>query len=101
MNSRFYGEIPDTLIDGADYERPSVRMERYGGARGKGKSRVVTNSPAARFKTGDKVIHPKFGEGMVTAVKGEGSSEELDVIFTSVGPKRLLSQFAPISKKEL
>ena len=101
MNSRFYGEIPDTLIDGADYERPSVRMERYSGARSKGKSRVVTNSPAARFKTGDKVIHPKFGEGMVTAVKGEGNSEELDVIFTSVGPKRLLSQFAPISKKEL
>lgn len=102
MNSRFYGEIPDTLIDGADYELPSVRMERYGTAtRTKGKSRVVTGSPSSTFKTGDKVIHPKFGEGLVTAIKGEGSSEELDVIFNSVGPKRLLSQFAPISKKEL
>lgn len=97
MNASAY-----TLIDGADYVRSSVRMEGYGGAaRTKGKSKIVASNPSSKFKTGDKVIHPKFGEGLVTAVKGEGSAEELDVIFNSAGPKRLLSQFAPISKKEL
>lgn len=105
MNSRFYGEIPEELIEGVQYERPSVRIGGYNADRAnrpaRGKSRVVTTGGAtSKFKTGDKVTHPKFGEGLITAVKGEGSSEELDVVFKSVGPKRLLSQFAPISKKE-
>lgn len=105
MNSRFYGEIPEELIEGVEYERPSVRIGGYqpgrSGKQGRAASRVVTTGGAtSKFKTGDKVTHPKFGDGLITAVKGEGSSEELDVVFTSVGPKRLLSQFAPISKKE-
>ncbi len=105
MNSRFYGEIPEELIDGIEYERPSVRIGGYQSPRGQTKPRgksvaVTTGNPSSKFKTGDKVTHPKFGDGLITAVKGEGSSEELDVVFTSVGPKRLLSQFAPISKKE-
>ena len=44
-------------------------------------------------------MHKAWGEGMVSNVN-ENGSVELDIIFKSEGPKRLLAQFAPITKKE-
>ena len=41
-----------------------------------------------------------WGEGMVSNVNEKNGSVELDIIFKSEGPKRLLVQFAPIEKKE-
>ena len=41
-----------------------------------------------------------WGEGMVSNVNEKNGSVELDIIFKSEGPKRLLAQFAPIEKKE-
>lgn len=52
------------------------------------------------FKVGDKVMHKAWGEGLISNVTDKGGSTELDIIFKSVGMKRLLSQFAPIEKKE-
>ncbi|MEJ7296372.1 hypothetical protein, partial [Staphylococcus epidermidis] len=51
-------------------------------------------------KVGDKVTHKAWGEGMVSNVNEKNGSVELDIIFKSEGPKRLLAQFAPIEKKE-
>ena len=45
------------------------------------------------------MIHKSWGEGMVSNVKEKNGSVELDIIFKSEGPKRLLAQFAPIEKK--
>ncbi|MFP3361082.1 hypothetical protein R0K17_27630, partial [Planococcus sp. SIMBA_143] len=64
------------------------------------RSRVVTNNSGVSFSIGDKVAHKKFGDGIISASKGEGDSQELDIIFTKVGIKRLLANFAPIEKKE-
>ena len=36
---------------------------------------------------------------MVSKKKKKNGSVELDIIFKSEGPKRLLAQFAPIEKK--
>ena len=52
------------------------------------------------WKVGDKVMHKAWGEGMVSNVNEKNGSVELDIIFKSEGPKRLLAQFAPITKKE-
>ena len=49
---------------------------------------------AADFAEGDRVVHPKFGEGMVIAVK----SGAVTVVFDSVGVKKLALDFAPLEK---
>ena len=50
------------------------------------------------WNVGDKVMHKAWGEGMVSNVNEKNGSIELDIIFKSQGPKRLLAQFAPIEK---
>ncbi|MDF0148228.1 hypothetical protein O0K50_12075, partial [Staphylococcus pseudintermedius] len=60
----------------------------------------ASSSTASNWKVGDKVMHKSWGEGMVSNVNDKNGSIELDIIFKSEGPKRLLAQFAPIEKKE-
>jgi DNA helicase-2/ATP-dependent DNA helicase PcrA len=51
------------------------------------------------FAAGDKVAHPKWGEGVVVSVKGTGNDMELQIAFPApTGIKRLLAVFAPITK---
>lgn len=51
------------------------------------------------WNVGDKVNHKKWGLGTVVKVQGEGKDMELNIAFPSpVGVKRLLAQFAPITK---
>ena len=49
---------------------------------------------AADIGDGDRVSHPKFGEGLVIAVKGGA----VTVAFDSVGIKKLALDFAPLKK---
>lgn len=53
---------------------------------------------ACGYKTGDKVKHVKFGEGIVIQVKGAEGNLIVDVAFKSVGIKSLAAKFAPMEK---
>ncbi|ADY26041.1 UvrD/REP helicase [Deinococcus proteolyticus MRP] len=60
-------------------------------------SAVKNTSPltgAMAYRGGEKVKHPKFGEGQVLAVAGVGDKQEVTVHFASVGNKKLLVKFA-------
>jgi hypothetical protein len=46
------------------------------------------------FSHGDKVIHPKFGEGLVL----EGDNKTVTVIFATEGKKKLALGMAPLEK---
>ncbi|MBK7895445.1 MAG: UvrD-helicase domain-containing protein [Anaerolineaceae bacterium] len=48
----------------------------------------------AKYKTGQKVRHKKFGEGTVIESKLTGNDEEVSVAFAEVGVKRLAASFA-------
>jgi DNA helicase-2/ATP-dependent DNA helicase PcrA len=48
----------------------------------------------ARYRTGQKVRHKKFGEGTVIESKLTGNDEEVAVAFADVGVKRLAASFA-------
>lgn len=50
------------------------------------------------WNIGDKVNHKKWGQGTVVKVTGDGKNAELDVAFDDEGIKRLLAEFAPITK---
>ena len=51
------------------------------------------------WQVGDKAAHGKWGVGTVVSVKGSGDGLELDIAFPSMGIKRLLAKFAPITKQ--
>lgn len=48
------------------------------------------------FTVGQKVLHPKFGEGMVIAIKNSGTV--LNVAFAGQGIKELSASLAPLQK---
>jgi len=54
------------------------------------------NTDYGRYKSGVKVKHTKFGEGIVIAVKGTGDNIIVDVAFKGVGVKSLSAKFAPM-----
>lgn len=96
--SRFISEIPEDILD-----VPVARKIPAGVKRGPARRMTQASSAAqaqATYKVGDKVMHKAWGEGLISNVTDKGGSTELDIIFKSVGMKRLLSQFAPIEKKE-
>lgn len=107
MASRFLNEIPEDLLENENKSRATAQGNRFKSAtkqpEKRGYSKRVTSSKKAQQSTdwhvGDKVIHKSWGEGMVSNVNEKNGSVELDIIFKSEGPKRLLAQFAPIEKK--
>ena len=61
------------------------------------------SNPAAgkseiEYKTGDRVMHPKFGQGIVMSSKLTGVDEEVTIAFTQEGVKRLVASMAKLEK---
>jgi DNA helicase-2/ATP-dependent DNA helicase PcrA len=50
------------------------------------------------LEVGDVVVHGQWGEGRVVSTGGEGDDAEAEVIFTSVGRKKLLLRMAPVKR---
>ena len=46
------------------------------------------------YKSGVKVYHKKFGEGMINSVEAEGDDLKVDIQFEKAGHKRLMAKFA-------
>ncbi len=51
----------------------------------------------AAFKTGVRIRHPKFGEGVIISTRGEGPAKIANVSFPGLGIKSLSVQIAPIT----
>lgn len=104
IESRFLKEIPGELIDGEvveiDSQKSGAPFAKKSGRAHRRTPTVLTDNSGVTFRVGDKVAHKKFGDGIISNIKGEGDSKELDIIFTQEGPKRLLANFAPLEKKE-
>jgi DNA helicase-2/ATP-dependent DNA helicase PcrA len=47
---------------------------------------------------GDTVVHERWGEGVVVAIKGHGEDTEATIAFTEAGEKRLLLSYAPLTR---
>jgi DNA helicase-2/ATP-dependent DNA helicase PcrA len=58
-----------------------------------------TSSVAALdLRTGDDVVHRKWGEGIILSIRGSGDKAEAVVRFPSVGEKTLLLAWAPLER---
>ena len=52
------------------------------------------------FRPGDRVLHRKFGAGVVREVTGSGSAARIRILFTAYGEKEFALSIAPIVKIE-
>ena len=48
----------------------------------------------SKYKSGVKVYHKKFGEGIINTVEAEGEDLKVDINFSKAGHKRLMAKFA-------
>ncbi len=96
--SRFLEDIPEHLL--SDGERkptgkarrsPKKRQPRWEASASRKKS-----SPQPQYQVGQRVAHPKFGEGLVLNTRMDGEDEILDVFFEDVGMKRVIASLAKL-----
>ena len=98
--SRFFDDIPEHLLTG-NLSRKQAKAEAYfqkatrwdsPGPSVRASRPAVT--AATRYKSGQRVRHKLFGEGIVIGSKVRGDDEEVDVAFEAVGLKRLAANVA-------
>lgn len=94
--SRFLEEIPQLEI----LESDSVPLPRPAGGRWREVS--IHESAGAGvhlgLEQGDKVRHPKWGEGTIESVVGAGGDGLVTIDFPNVGQKMLMLKYAPLEK---
>lgn len=73
---------------------PTPNYLRTGIANDDHEADTATSPKTARYKTGQKVRHAKFGAGTVIESKTTGNDEEVSVAFPEYGIKRLAASFA-------
>jgi DNA helicase II / ATP-dependent DNA helicase PcrA len=92
--SRFLGEIPPELIDEL---RPRVQVsrpayaDRFAGGGGGGFEEPMP------VKLGQRVSHPKFGEGTIVSAEGAGAHMRVQVNFEDEGSKWLVYAYANLT----
>jgi DNA helicase II / ATP-dependent DNA helicase PcrA len=64
--------------------RPKLDIPAPGGATG--------------FRSGQRVRHPKYGEGVVFRREGDGEDAKITVQFAEFGVKKLVEKFAQLEK---
>lgn len=75
-----------------DYMREKTRQSVLG------KQLNKTSASDDEYKVGDKLVHAKWGSGMVVQIKKQDKGNELVVAFDEKGLKKLNQDYAPIEK---
>jgi DNA helicase-2/ATP-dependent DNA helicase PcrA len=84
---------------GGSAYRPEKRLPEAYGPTPEREARPA-RAAALQFRTGQKVRHAKFGEGIVIESKATGTDEEVAVAFSGLGIKRLVASMAKLEKVE-
>lgn len=116
--SRFLDELPAGMVEWV--QAPSAPQRGFqalphelaGSAGGFGQSsrekpkrdwpghvtRTVRNNEGLELAVGDRLRHDDFGDGTVRALSGTGAKVVAEVMFDTVGKKKLMVKIAPITK---
>ncbi|MGB6894333.1 MAG: UvrD-helicase domain-containing protein [Dehalococcoidia bacterium] len=94
--SRFLKDLPPDLVT----RREAVQEEVEAVLRGPGRLRRQPAVPSeAAYAAGERVRHPRFGEGIVVSCTVKPSDQEVVVAFQGeAGIKKLLLSFAPLER---
>ncbi|PCI08661.1 MAG: DNA helicase II [Gammaproteobacteria bacterium] len=94
--SRFISEIPEHLVSEVRCKHSamhSVSTTQYRAAN----YNSLATEPVNGVYIGQRVVHKKFGEGMVTNLEGSGSHARVQVNFEYEGSKWLVMAYANLS----
>lgn len=87
--SRFLAEIPSDLVE--------EMRTRQGISWSPAPSRTLTQQTTdTGFRLGMRVTHPKFGDGTLIRLEGQGDNARLQINFDSAGSKWLVQQYAKV-----
>ena len=96
--SRYLDDIPFELLSGKSRGGNSFRTSDRASTPAWLRAEPVTSSiTEAKFRAGMRVQHPTWGEGMVLNSRLQDNDETVDVVFESVGIKRLAASLANLS----
>ncbi|HYK38252.1 ATP-dependent helicase [Alloacidobacterium sp.] len=73
-------------------------FSRHGSSVSRPKIEVAELKGAVGFKSGQRVRHPKYGEGVVFRREGDGEDAKITVQFTRFGVKKLVEKFAQLER---
>ena len=101
--SRFLEDVPKSMLReidvlGQELHDPRAQNKYSRPTWSPPKVESESKGEGTSYRGGEKVTHPKFGEGTVVGVTGEGARAEITVSFKSAGLKRLLVKYANLSK---
>lgn len=111
--SRFIQEIPEELVERSrsrSWKKPQpgvvlptssqeARAAATESARNFGPADIaLPQEPSAQFRPGDSVYHKTFGKGMIVSSSPMGNDTLLEIVFDSVGTKKLMANFARLQK---
>jgi DNA helicase-2/ATP-dependent DNA helicase PcrA len=92
--SRFLREVPPGLVEEVR-ARSTVRRTTSGPSPIRSPSLAsMSSGDAGLFRLGQRVVHPKFGEGVVLNSEGRGSAARIQVNFQKAGAKWLVLAYA-------
>lgn len=110
--SRFLKEIPEELVEEIRMKGEVRRSSYYAGNAYAGNTSYPGNSPlnhgsigssgggdkiaGTDIGLGQRVLHPKFGEGVVLNYEGNGPNARVQINFDSVGGKWLVMSYAKL-----
>ena len=92
--SRFIKEIPSSLIDEIRLKSTIKRMGSQNSTTTGNQVRGHIDIPKTELSLGQRVLHGKFGEGVVLNYEGQGSNARVQVNFDSKGSKWLVLSYA-------
>ncbi len=110
--SRFADEIPEELIERSrsrdyGYRPESLRFsagkqepERKPGGLPSYRPAPHKPTPAGTYQPGDTVQHKAFGTGLIITAKPMANDTLLEIAFDKVGTKKLMANFARLTKLE-
>lgn len=101
--SRFLYEMPEELTDLFVKKQKSLRSEIKNSAlmsKSTADADLYNNIrfTAKSFQLGDKVMHKKWGMGVVVDIKGNGKDMQVTVAFSGNGVRALMLQYADLQK---
>jgi DNA helicase-2/ATP-dependent DNA helicase PcrA len=50
------------------------------------------------FGSGDRIVHPKWGQGVVVSVRGKGEEAEITLAFPELGIKKVVARYAGLRR---
>ncbi len=93
--SRFIKELPEVCLEEV---RMKAQVSRPASSGRFSQTAVKENFNETGFNLGQRVKHPKFGEGTIINFEGSGPQSRLQIAFNGEGIKWLVTQYAKLEK---